>query len=147
MSTIIGIAADHAGFELKEKLKPFLEANGFTMKDFGTNSLSSMDYPDVVHPLCNAIENKEFEQGILICGSAQGVSMTANKHTNIRAAICWNAEIATLTRQHNNANVICLPARFIEESMAQNCLIAFFSTAFEGGRHQNRVDKISVPNC
>ena len=145
MNTTIGIAADHAGFELKEKLKPFLEANGFIIKDFGTTNLDSMDYPDVVHPLCNAIGNNEFEQGILICGSAQGVSITANKHSFIRAAICWNTEIATITRQHNNANVICLPARFIDESMAQNCLIAFFSTAFEGGRHQNRVAKIS--NC
>ncbi|MEN9523157.1 MAG: ribose 5-phosphate isomerase [Bacteroidota bacterium] len=144
MSTQIGIAADHAGFELKEKLKPFLTAKGFDVKDFGTHSLSSMDYPDVVHPLCNAIENKEFEKGILICGSAQGVSMTANKHQQIRAAICWNDEIAKLTRQHNNANIICLPARFIEVAMAEKCVDAFFSTEFEGGRHQNRIDKILV---
>ncbi|MEY4876893.1 MAG: ribose 5-phosphate isomerase [Bacteroidota bacterium] len=144
MNTTIGIAADHAGFELKQKIKTYLTQKGFTIKDFGTHDTASMDYPDVVHPLCNAIGNNEFEKGILICGSAQGVSMTANKHSFIRAAICWNVEIATLTRQHNNANIICLPARFIDEQTAEKCVDAFFATAFEGGRHQNRVNKISV---
>jgi ribose 5-phosphate isomerase B len=147
MPITIGIAADHAGFELKEILKPYLAAKGFEVKDFGTNSLASMDYPDVVHPLCNAIENNEFEHGILICGSAQGVAITANKHQVIRAAICWNDEIAKLTRQHNNANIICLPARFIDEATAKKCVDAFFSTSFEGGRHQNRVNKIALANC
>lgn len=144
MNSTIGIAADHAGFELKEKIKSYLTAKGFEIKDFGTHDTASMDYPDVVHPLCNAIENNEFEKGILICGSAQGVAMTANKHQQIRAAICWNKEIATITRQHNNANVICLPARFIDEQIAKDCVDAFFATAFEGGRHQNRINKISV---
>ncbi|MFM2224154.1 MAG: ribose 5-phosphate isomerase [Bacteroidota bacterium] len=144
MSTIIGIAADHAGFELKEKIKSYLTVKGFVIKDFGTHDTVSMDYPDVVHPLCKAIGNNEFEQGILICGSAQGVAITANKHSFIRAVICWNVEIATITRQHNNANIICLPARFIDEQSAKNCVDAFFATEFEGGRHQNRVNKISI---
>ncbi len=144
MPTTIGIAADHAGFELKEKIKIYLSAKGFEVKDFGTHSLASMDYPDVVHPLCNAIGNGEFEQGILICGSAQGVAMTANKHSFIRAAICWIPDVAMVTRQHNNANVICLPARFITEDVAKQCVDTFFNTAFEGGRHQNRINKIAA---
>ncbi len=144
MPTIIGIAADHAGFELKEKIKIYLSAKGFEVKDFGTHNLDSMDYPDVVHPLCNAIGNGDFEQGILICGSAQGVAMTANKHSFIRAAICWMPDVAIVTRQHNNANVICLPARFITEDVAKQCVDTFFNTAFEGGRHQNRINKIAA---
>jgi ribose 5-phosphate isomerase B len=144
MPSIIGIAADHAGFELKEKIKQYLTAKGIEFKDFGTHSLESMDYPDVVHPLCKAIGNGDFEQGILICGSAQGVAMTANKHNFIRAAICWIPEIAKLTRQHNNANIICLPARFITDEVATQCVDSFLNTAFEGGRHQTRINKIAA---
>ena len=143
----IGIAADHAGFELKEKLKIYLAEKNFTIKDFGTHSLASMDYPDAVHPLCKALGEAAFEQAILICGSAQGVAITANKYPFVRAAVCWNVEVATLTRQHNNANILCLPARFISEETAKHCVDAFFSTDFEGGRHQNRVNKIAIPKC
>ncbi len=137
----IAIAADHAGFELKEWLKANLPSLYF--QDFGTTSSSSMDYPDVVHPLCQAIEKNELEKGILICGSAQGVAMTANKHAQIRAAVCWNEEIATLCRQHNDANVLCLPARFITTELAKKCVELFLFTPFEGGRHAVRVGKIA----
>jgi ribose 5-phosphate isomerase B len=143
MKPTIGIAADHAGFELKEQLKNFLSEK-FFVKDFGTNSSSSMDYPDVVHPLCKALISGEFDKAVLICGSGQGVSITANKYAKIRAALCWNAEIAELSRKHNNANIISLPARFIDFEKAKQCVETFFNTAFEGGRHQNRVDKISA---
>ena len=144
MPSKIAIAADHAGFELKEKIKLYLAAKGIECKDFGTHSIDSMDYPDVVHPLCNELTNGNFDQGILICGSAQGVAMTANKHSSIRAAICWIPEIAKLTRQHNNANIICLPARFITDEIAERCIDNFLNTAFEGGRHQTRINKIAA---
>jgi len=140
----IPIAADHAGYALKEYLKRELGKQGRLFKDFGTHSTDSMDYPDVVHPLCTAIEKGEFERGILICGSAQGVAMTANHHAAIRAAVCWKNEIASLARQHNNANVICLPARFITETEAMEMIHTFFTTEFEGGRHLTRVNKIGV---
>ena len=140
----IPIAADHAGYSLKEYLKSELGKQGWLFKDFGTHSTDSMDYPDAVHPLCSAIENGEFERGILICGSAQGVAMTANHHAAIRAAVCWKKEIASLARQHNNANVICLPARFITETEAMEMIHTFFTTEFEGGRHLTRVNKIGV---
>ncbi len=113
------------------------------MKDFGPYTADSVDYPDFVHPLANAIQENEFDFGILVCGSANGVAMTANKHKGIRAGIAWEKELATLTRQHNNANVLCLPARFISLEVAKECVNAFLNTAFEGGRHQNRVNKIS----
>lgn len=138
----IAIAADHAGFELKTKLLPFLQQLGLSTEDLGTHSLDSMDYPDVAHPLAAAVESSEAEFGILICGSANGVAMAANKHQYIRAAICWNAEIASLARQHNNANVLCLPARFISVEEAFQITKTFLDTEFEGGRHQRRVDKI-----
>jgi ribose 5-phosphate isomerase B len=138
----IAIAADHAGFELKTKLLPFLQQLGLSTEDLGTHSLDSMDYPDVAHPLAAAVESSEAEFGILICGSANGVAMAANKHQDIRAAICWNAEIASLARQHNNANVLCLPARFISVEEAFQITKTFLDTEFEGGRHQRRVDKI-----
>jgi ribose 5-phosphate isomerase B len=145
MSTIIPIAADHAGFALKEQLKAHFEQKGWSFKDFGTHSTDSMDYPDVAHPLASSIETGEFSKGILICGSAQGVAMSANHHAGVRAAICWLPEIASLSRQHNDANIICLPARFITFEQAVEMVETFFNTAFEGGRHQNRVDKMM--NC
>jgi ribose 5-phosphate isomerase B len=138
----IAIAADHAGFELKAQLLPFLHQLGLSTEDLGTHSLDSMDYPDVAHPLATQVESSEAEFGVLICGSANGVAMAANKHQGIRAAICWNTEIASLARQHNNANVLCLPARFISVEEAFQITKTFLDTEFEGGRHQRRVDKI-----
>lgn len=138
----IAIAADHAGFELKSILLPFLTQQGISFEDLGTYSLDSMDYPDVAHPLADRVESGEAEFGILICGSANGVAMAANKHQGIRAAICWKTEIAALARQHNNANVLCLPARFISSDEAFEITNIFLQTSFEGGRHQRRVEKI-----
>lgn len=138
----IAIAADHAGFELKTILLPFLTQQGISFEDLGTYSLESMDYPDVAHPLSVKVESGEAEFGILICGSANGVAMAANKHQAIRAAICWKTEIAALARQHNNANVLCLPARFISSEEAFEITNIFLQTEFEGGRHQRRVEKI-----
>lgn len=142
--SIIAIASDHAGYDLKEVLTSFLEEHGVVVKDFGTNSLASCDYPDYVHPLCDFIEEGGCEYGILICGSANGVAITANKHQNIRAAICWREDITALARLHNNANVCCIPARFVEISEAYQITEIFLTTDFEGGRHQNRVDKIAL---
>lgn len=143
MSYKISIGADHAGFMLKEALKAYLTRAGHTLVDRGTYSLDSVDYPDFAHPVANDVEQGQSDYGILICGSANGISMAANKHKGIRAAICWMPEIASLARQHNNANIMSLPARFITEEDAKKCCDIFFSTAFEGGRHQNRVGKIS----
>lgn len=137
----IAIGADHAGFAYKEMLKSFL--NSYEIKDFGTFGPASVDYPDFAHPLASAVENGEFTFGILICGSANGVAITANKHQQIRAAICWQNEIAALARQHNDANILCLPARFISEELAKEITNTFLTTIFEGGRHQTRVSKIS----
>lgn len=139
----IAIGADHAGFDYKQKLKAWLEANGYEVKDFGTHSTESADYPDFAHPVANAVESHAYNLGVLICGSANGVAITANKHQGVRAAICWNEELAGLARQHNNANVICLPARFMEYSVAQQATDRFLHTEFEGGRHERRVEKIS----
>lgn len=138
----IAIGSDHAGFELKEKLKAYLQKKGFDVKDFGAFSAERADYPDYAHPVAQAVENKKSDMGVLICGSGNGVNMTANRHHGIRSALCWNAEIASLARQHNDANVIALPARFITEQEAEKCLDVFFSTSFEGGRHTDRVKKI-----
>ncbi len=143
MMPTIAIGADHAGFELKELLKTWLQKNGFITKDFGTHSTESADYPDFAHPVSLAVENKEFDLGLLVCGSANGVAITANKHQGIRAAICWNEELAALSRQHNNANVLCLPARFISSELAEKILDRFLNSSFEGGRHARRVDKMS----
>jgi len=143
MMPTIAIGADHAGFELKEILKAWLQKNGFITKDFGTHSTESADYPDFAHPVSLAVENKEFDLGLLVCGSANGVAITANKHQGIRAAICWNEELAALSRQHNNANVLCLPARFISSELAEKILDRFLNSSFEGGRHARRVDKMS----
>ena len=139
----IAIGADHAGFELKEVLKKWLTQNGFESKDFGTYNTESADYPDFAHPVASAVEKQEFDLGLLICGSANGVAITANKHQGIRAAICWTEELAALARQHNNANVLCLPARFISQELAGKILDRFLNTSFEGGRHERRVNKIS----
>ncbi len=139
----IAIACDHAGYEYKEAIKLQLAALGHQVKDFGTHSLDSMDYPDTTHPAANAVETKACELGILICGSANGVAMTANKHQGIRAAICWEAELSKLARTHNDANMVCLPARFISLELAQEIVAMFISTPFEGGRHANRVAKIA----
>jgi len=139
----LAIGSDHAGFEYKEALKSWLESNGYSVTDFGTHSSASADYPDFAHPVANAVEKKESELGLLVCGSANGVAITANKHQGIRAAICWNEELAGLARQHNDANILCLPARFISPEDAQAILKKFLSTSFEGGRHANRVNKIS----
>jgi len=138
----IAIGSDHAGFELKEKLKTYLQKKGIEFKDFGAYSTERADYPDYAHPVANAVENKEVDLGILICGSGNGVNMTANRHHGVRSALCWNAEIATLARQHNDANIMALPARFITEKEAETCVDVFLSTPFEGGRHTDRVKKI-----
>jgi ribose 5-phosphate isomerase B len=137
----IAIGADHAGYEYKEIIKANLA--DYEVKDFGTHSPASVDYPDFAHPVANAVESGEFNFGVLVCGSANGVAITANKHQHIRAAICWENEIASLARQHNNANIICIPARFVSEDLAKEMVTTFLDTAFEGGRHANRVDKIS----
>ncbi len=139
----IAIGCDHAGFTLKERLRDILQSHGHEVRDYGTFSSDSTDYPDFAHPVASAVEKNEFDLGILICGSANGVAMTANKHQGIRAAICWNEELASLARQHNNANVLCLPARFIETSLAEKIVDRFLNSSFEGGRHGRRVDKIS----
>jgi ribose 5-phosphate isomerase B len=138
----IAIGSDHAGFSLKEELKAYLQNKGFEVKDFGTFSEERADYPDYAHQVAKAVETNEEERGVLICGSGNGVNMTANRHHNVRSALCWNEEIAKLARQHNDANVIALPARFMDEKEAEKCLDAFFTTAFEGGRHEQRVKKI-----
>ncbi|SKC00124.1 ribose 5-phosphate isomerase B [Soonwooa buanensis] len=138
----IAIAADHAGFEYKEYLKEQLK-DKYEIQDFGTHSLDSVDYPDFVHPTASSVENGDNELGILICGSGQGVQITANKHQQIRCALAWMPEIATLSRQHNNANMVALPARFIAKELALEIVEKFLTTDFEGGRHQNRVNKIA----
>jgi ribose 5-phosphate isomerase B len=137
----IAIGSDHAGFEYKEMLRSYL--SDYEVKDFGTYSLESADYPDFAHPVASAVESTEFTFGILVCGSANGVAITANKHQQIRAAICWLNEIAALARQHNNANVLCIPARFVSQELAKEMTDTFLHTPFEGGRHQNRVSKMS----
>ena len=135
--------SDHAGVSLKRSVIQFLKEKGYNIKDYGPNTEDSVDYPDYAHPVARAVENKEHELGILICGSGNGINMTANKHQGIRAALCWEEEIASLARQHNNANILVMPARFISETKALSIVESFFSAQFEGGRHQNRVNKIS----
>jgi ribose 5-phosphate isomerase B len=139
----IAIGGDHAGFEYKAKLTKALQALGYEVKDFGPFSEASVDYPDFVHPLSIAVEAGEFELGIVICGSGNGVAITANKHQGIRAALCWNEELAALARQHNDANVLAIPARFVGYDLAEIMAKTFLQTDFEGGRHQNRVSKIA----
>lgn len=138
----IAIAADHAGYELKEYLKSQL-GDSYEITDYGTHSLDSVDYPDFVHPAASSVEDGTNVFGILVCGSGQGVAMTANKHQQIRCALCWMPELGILARQHNNANMVALPARFIAKELALEIVEKFLTTEFEGGRHQNRVNKIA----
>ncbi len=141
----IGIACDHAGYQMKEFVVGYLDGRGYDVHDFGTHDETSVDYPDFAHPLAFAIERGELPRGIALCGSGNGISMALNKHCGIRAALCWEPEIATLARAHNDANVCSLPARFVDNTEAAAIVEAFLNTAFEGGRHQKRVDKIPVP--
>ncbi len=140
----LALGCDHAGFEYKEALRVFLEKEGYTVTDFGTYSKDSVDYPDFVHPLANSIEEGKNDLGILLCGSANGVAITANKHRKIRAAIAWENELAALSRKHNDANVLCLPSRFISLDQAKQFTTTFLNSAFEGGRHAQRVNKIAA---
>jgi ribose 5-phosphate isomerase B len=139
----VAIGGDHAGFEYKKIILNWLQEQNFETADFGPYTPDSFDYPDSVHPLCSAIEKKEYDFGILICGSGNGVCMTANKHQGIRAGLVWEMEVVKLIRLHNDANVICIPARFIDSALALEFVKTFLSTEFEGGRHQRRVDKIA----
>jgi ribose 5-phosphate isomerase B len=141
----ISIGGDHAGFQYKKEVVKLLRDQGHQVTDFGPNSEDSVDYPDFAHPVSKGVDQKEFDLGILICGSGNGVAITANKYKGVRAALCWEADLAKLARQHNNANVICLPARFISLEKAKEFVTLFVNTPFEGGRHQTRVEKIS--NC
>jgi ribose 5-phosphate isomerase B len=143
LSKPIAIGSDHAGFDYKEDLISFLEGKGLPFTDFGTHSRESVDYADFAHPVAKTVEKGEAAFGILICGSANGVAITANKHQGIRAAVCWGEELAKLAREHNNANIICIPARFVREGDAEKMVSIFISTAFEGGRHATRVNKIA----
>ena len=138
----IAIGSDHAGFELKNKIKKHLESKGFTFDDKGCYSEDSIDYADFAHPVALQVENNPGTKGILLCGSGNGINMTANKHQGIRSALCWTAEIAKLAREHNDANIVTIPARFISDEEAFAIVDIFFSTEFEGGRHQKRIEKI-----
>ncbi len=139
----VAIGCDHAGFDCKEDLISFLEGEMVAYKDFGTYNKDSVDYPDFAHPVASAVEKGEAAFGILLCGSANGVAITANKHQGIRAGLCWDEEIASLVRKHNDANIICIPARFVSDGLAEKMLDIFMNTPFEGGRHAVRVAKIS----
>lgn len=141
----IGIACDHAGYDLKEFLVGYLSSKGYEVTDFGTDSDASVDYPDFAHPLAEAVQSGQLPQGIGICGSGEGMSMTLNKHRGIRAGLCWKPEIAELIRQHNNANILVLPARFISNDEALAIVDKYLSTQFEGGRHERRIAKIDLP--
>jgi ribose 5-phosphate isomerase B len=143
MAKKIAIGGDHAGFSLKQPLVAWLTAQGYEVKDFGTHSADSADYADFAHPVSSAVESGEFDAGVLVCGSGQGVAITANKHQGIRAALVWDTPLAALARQHNDANIICLPARFIAQETAFECVNIFLNTEFEGGRHALRVGKIA----
>jgi ribose 5-phosphate isomerase B len=144
LSRPVAIGADHAGYEYKTVIVELLRNKGYEVKDFGTFGPDSVDYPDFAHPVASAVANGEAGCGVLICGSANGVAITANKHQGIRAAICWQPEVARLSRQHNNANIICLPARFISTPAAEEMVNVFLNTSFEGGRHEKRVEKMAV---
>lgn len=140
----IGLCADHAGYEMKNRLSAYLERKGYETVNFGTDTADSMDYPDVAHPLAEAVEKGEVDCGIAFCGTGEGMAMTLNKHQGIRAGLAWKPEIAALTRQHNDANILVMPARFISWRMVTLISNTWLSTPFEGGRHQRRVDKIPV---
>lgn len=141
---MIALCSDHAGFELKSIIEGYLEAQSIPYKDFGTFSAESCDYPDFAHPCAQAVEDGQCYPAIAICGTGNGIAMTLNKHQRIRAALCWQPELAALARQHNDANILVLPARFIEPSVALQCVDTFLTTKFEGGRHQRRIDKIQL---
>jgi len=141
---MIAVGSDHAGFDYKEKIKEMLIAEGYSVNDFGTFSKDSVDYPDFVHPLAESVEKKETDFGILVCGSGQGVCITANKHQDIRAALCWTKDLAEMTRKHNNANVLCLAERYMELTDVLEIVKTFLATEFEGGRHERRVSKIKL---
>jgi ribose 5-phosphate isomerase B len=143
----ISIGNDHAGTDYKFAIIKHLEAKGYTINNYGTDAIESVDYPDFVHPVANDVANGKVDFGILICGSANGVAMTANKHQKVRAGICWTKEITALTRQHNDANIICIPARYTAVQQVIEMVDTFLETKFEGGRHQNRVNKIPVTSC
>ena len=145
MRQIIPIASDHGGFEMKEYLIEQLKKWGYEVKDYGTHSTESCDYPDYAHPLARAVQNGEVSRGIAVCGSGEGISITLNKHRGIRAALCWTPEIAGLSRRHNDANILALPGRFITPEEADAILDVFLTSTFEGGRHQRRVEKIDLP--
>ena len=139
----VAIGSDHAGYELKESIKKYMEEKGYQMEDHGTSSSESTDYPEYAHAVANSVaEDNDVDQGILICGSGNGISMSANKHSGIRAALCWDKEVAVLAKQHNDANIVALPAGFITTKEALGIIDAFLEEEFEGGRHQRRVDKI-----
>jgi len=140
---VIPIACDHGGFETKEFLKNNLNKLGYLIEDMGTHSSDSVDYPDFVHPLAKAVNDGEFKMGIILCGSGNGAQMTANKYPGVRAALCWSLEQAQLAREHNNANILSLPGRFIDKALAMEMALKFINSEFEGGRHQRRVEKIS----
>lgn len=140
----LAMASDHAGYNLKKKVQAFLESEGCTTHDFGCYSTESCDYPDFAHPCAEAVEKGEFDFGIVICSTGNGICMTANKHQGIRAALCWEKRLAELARQHNNANILGMPANFISEETALEIVRTFFSTDFEGGRHERRINKIPL---
>jgi len=140
----LAIGCDHAGFELKEHLKKILDEKGYQLQDFGTYSTESTDYPDYAHPLAISVLKNEVDYGILMCGSGNGINMTANKHRGIRAALCWKEELAEQARLHNNANIVSLPARYISKEDAEKIVDIFLNTPFDGGRHTGRIDKIDV---
>jgi len=144
MSLTIAIGSDHAGFEYKETLKNYLQEKGYEVKDYGTHSADSTDYPDFAHPVASSVETGNSSFGVLVCGSGNGVAMTANKHPNVRAALCWTSELSSLARQHNNANVLCVPSRFISTEIAKDMVDSFIENSFEGGRHERRVSKINA---
>ena len=140
----IAMASDHAGYAMKQVVKAWLEAQGAQVTDHGCFSEDSCDYPDYAHPCAAAVEQGDADYGVILCGSGNGISMTANKHQGVRAALCWEVELAELARKHNNANIVALPARFIEQDLALKIVAAFFATDFEGGRHERRVRKIAL---
>jgi ribose 5-phosphate isomerase B len=143
LSKPIAIGSDHAGFEYKTEIINWLTQKGYTIKDFGTNSLASVDYPDFAHPTATSVETGEASFGILLCGSANGVCITANKHQGVRAGLSWENDVAKLIRMHNNANIICIPARFVALPLAKEMIENFINTPFEGGRHETRVNKVA----
>lgn len=143
LSKPIAVGADHAGFEYKQVIVDLLKGKGYQVKDFGTHSPDSVDYPDFAHPVASSVESGDMACGILVCGSGNGVAIAANKHQGIRAALCWTDELAKLSRLHNNANILCIPQRFVSQAVAEAMVSVYLKTAFEGGRHEKRVGKIA----